>query len=130
MQNIFDRVEKKYVISEKQYTQLMEKIQPYIEKDKYFFNQMNNVYYDTDNFDLLRKSMEKPVYKEKVRIRSYGIPKPNDIVFLEIKKKYKGVVNKRRINLTLEEFYNFINNRSNTSKYSNTNIKWNNLLFY
>lgn len=107
MQNIFDRVEKKYVLAENVYIQLIDKISEHIEKDKFFYNQINNVYYDTDNNDLLIKSMQKPVYKEKVRVRSYGIPTLDDIVFLEIKKKYNGVVNKRRVSLKLQEFYNF-----------------------
>lgn len=107
MQNIFDRVEKKYVLAENVYIQLIDKISEHIEKDQFFYNQINNVYYDTDNNDLLIKSMQKPVYKEKVRVRSYGIPTLDDIVFLEIKKKYNGVVNKRRVSLKLQEFYNF-----------------------
>lgn len=49
-------------------------------------------------------SLEKPVYKEKLRLRSYGIPKAKDPVFLELKKKYKGIVYKRRIALSLEAF--------------------------
>lgn len=123
MKNIFNRVEKKYIISEKQYSELMKKIEPYLEKDKYFFSQINNIYYDTINNDLLIKSLQKPVYKEKVRIRSYGVPKIQDTIFLEIKKKYKGIVNKRRISITLDEFYNFIesgyiikNNKTQISK--------------
>ncbi len=107
MQNIFDRVEKKYLLAENVYIQLIDKISEHIEKDKFFCNQINNVYYDTDNNDLLIKSMQKPVYKEKVRVRSYGTPTLDDIVFLEIKKKYNGVVNKRRVCLKLQEFYNF-----------------------
>lgn len=110
MQNIFNRVEKKYVLAQEQYIHLMKKIEPYIEKDKYYQNKINNIYYDTENNDLLIKSMQKPIYKEKVRIRSYGTPKLEDTIFLEIKKKYKGVVNKRRVSLTLKDFYNFIEN--------------------
>lgn len=110
MQNIFNRVEKKYVLAQEQYIHLMKKIEPYIEKDKYYQNKINNIYYDTENNDLLIKSMQKPIYKEKVRIRSYGTPKLEDTIFLEIKKKYKGVVNKRRVSLTLKDFYKFIEN--------------------
>lgn len=108
MQMIFDRVEKKYIISEKKYMELMKRILPYVMKDKYFESQINNVYYDTDDLILLRRSMEKPVYKEKVRVRSYGVPNSQDTVFLEIKKKFNGVVNKRRITLKMEEFNYFI----------------------
>ena len=110
MQSIFNRVEKKYVISEEQYNQLMKKIEPYIAKDKYFFNKICNIYFDTENYDLTIRSLEKPTYKEKVRVRSYGTPGNEDIIFLEIKKKYDGVVNKRRINLKLKDFNYFLDN--------------------
>ena len=85
MKAVFDRVEKKYVISKQKYIELMERITPYIEKDKFFESQINNVYFDTEDSILLKRSMEKPVYKEKVRIRSYGIPKSTDTIFLERK---------------------------------------------
>lgn len=70
----------------------MNRIVPYIAKDKYFFNKICNIYFDTENYDLTIRSLEKPTYKEKVRVRSYGTPSNEDIVFLEIKKKYEGVL--------------------------------------
>ncbi|MGB4438861.1 MAG: VTC domain-containing protein [Sedimentibacter sp.] len=69
---------------------------------------MCNIYYDTDTYDLRRNSLEKPNYKEKLRLRSYGVPGENDNVFLEIKKKYDHTVFKRRISLKLHEYYLFI----------------------
>jgi len=87
MQSIFDRVEKKYVLSEEQYNKLMDEIKPHIQEDKYFFNKICNVYYDTDNYDLTIRSLEKPVYKEKVRVRSYGTPRTRGQSFSRDKKE-------------------------------------------
>jgi SPX domain protein involved in polyphosphate accumulation len=70
-----------------------------------------NIYYDTPDDYLIRTSLSKPYYKEKIRLRSYMSPaKPDDTVFLEIKKKIGGVVNKRRITLTLEQAEAYIRN--------------------
>lgn len=108
--NKFEREEKKYMLSEKEYLILMKELNGYLTKDEYFKSNILNIYFDTENFDLIRKSIDKPVYKEKVRLRSYKVPSLEDKVFLEIKKKYKGVVTKRRISLKLKEFYDYYNN--------------------
>lgn len=100
---VFRRVEKKYLLSTEQYCALMEKITPFIVPDKYARYTICNIYYDTDHFDLIRRSVEKPEYKEKLRLRSYGVPNGEDKAFIEIKKKYKGVVYKRRVKCALRE---------------------------
>ncbi len=109
---VFNRVEKKYFLDKEQFTKLTEELQPYMNADAYCINgqfySINNIYFDTDTDELIRTSIEKPVYKEKMRMRSYGIPKPDSLVFLEIKKKYKGVVNKRRTTIGLQECYDFV----------------------
>lgn len=79
-----------------------------MQEDEYGLHTICNIYYDTPDFDLIRRSIEQPVYKEKLRLRSYGIPTADSKVFLEIKKKYKKIVNKRRIQLTLQEAYDYI----------------------
>ncbi|NLL93089.1 MAG: VTC domain-containing protein [Clostridiales bacterium] len=89
---VFNRYEKKYIIDEKTLDFLTTRMSSYMRTDKYnkdseFYN-IANVYYDTKNDELIRKSIEKPVYKEKLRLRSYGVPQTSDTVFLEIKKKY------------------------------------------
>lgn len=104
----FKRMEKKYLLSENDYNHIMSKLNQYLEKDPYYKSTICNIYFDTENFDLIQSSLEKPIYKEKVRLRSYGIPQLDDTVFLEIKKKYKGVVGKRRIQLKLSEFYDYL----------------------
>ncbi len=99
----FKRYEKKYFMNELQYQQLKYRFQDYLRADAYGEATICNVYFDTPNHLLIRNSLEKPVYKEKLRLRSYGTPRAGDEVFIELKKKYKGVVYKRRINLELNE---------------------------
>lgn len=108
MAQTFQRIEKKYLIDKDTHDKLLLKLKDKIKPDKYFKSTICNIYFDTDNHDLIRHSLDKPLYKEKVRLRSYGIPQLEDIVFLEIKKKYKSIVNKRRIALNLNDFYNKI----------------------
>ncbi len=107
-QSVFKRVEKKFMLSREQYEMLRKEIAPYITEDKYSNYTIRNLYFDTDNYELIRKSLEKPVYKEKVRLRCYNQPDSDTQVFLEIKKKYEGVVNKRRITLSLEDAEKFL----------------------
>ena len=93
----FKRYEKKYLLSAAQYTRVMQELRPYLEPDEYFQSTVCSLYYDTADCTLIRRSIDRPVYKEKLRLRSYGVPKPEDPVFVELKKKYKGVVYKRRV---------------------------------
>lgn len=106
--NIFERTELKYVISSQQQKSLLEKIAPYIEPDSHGESTVCSLYFDTPSFQLIRNSIEKPIYKEKLRLRSYGIPDDNTKVFLELKKKYKGVVYKRREEMTEFQAENWI----------------------
>lgn len=78
-------------------------------RDKEFY-QICNIYCDTVDNRLIRASIEKPVYKEKLRLRSYGTPDIDANVFVEIKKKYNGIVNKRRTSMSLREAYDYLNN--------------------
>ncbi len=108
MQYIFKRYEKKYILTKEQYTAFMAKTKEYLIPDKYGLHTICNIYYDTEDFLLIRRSIEKPVYKEKLRIRSYGIPDKDDTVFIELKKKYKDVVYKRRIAMPLKQAEEFL----------------------
>lgn len=99
----FKRVEKKFLLSQEQYDGIMAAIADRIRPDEYGESTICNIYYDTPDFELIRNSIEKPVYKEKLRLRSYGIPTMDSTVFLEIKKKYKKVVYKRRSAMTLRQ---------------------------
>lgn len=105
----FKRFEQKYLLTEEQFLSLTNVLNEYFEKDKYYNSKIYNIYFDNDNYDIIINSIEKPKYKDKIRLRSYKEPKSNDIVFLEIKQKYKGIVYKRRISLTLKQFNNYVN---------------------
>lgn len=108
---IFNRVETKFIVTEKTYKAMLNDIKEHMVFDEHSrggsFYKICNIYFDTEDDNLIRTSLEKPKYKEKFRLRAYGIPDLNSKVFLEIKKKFKGVVNKRRTEMTLKEGYSF-----------------------
>lgn len=105
---IFKRVEKKYLLTKEQYEYVLEKVQEHMHIDSYGLTTINNIYFDNKMDELIETSIEKPKYKEKLRLRSYGTPTEDSTVFFEIKKKYKGVVYKRRISMKLKEAYHYI----------------------
>ena len=96
---VFERVELKYIISREQKNMLLGEMEGYMSADSYGRSVIRNIYYDTDSYLLIRRSVEKPVYKEKLRIRSYSRVSPEDTVFVELKKKYNGIVYKRRLSM-------------------------------
>lgn len=108
----FKRYEKKYLLTGEQYEKLIPRLLEYMKMDDHCVNNsysIYNIYYDTDDNSVIRHSISKPYYKEKLRLRSYKIPQsPSDKVFLELKKKINKFVNKRRAIITLEEAYNFL----------------------
>lgn len=102
-QTVFKRYEKKYLLNRKQYERILAFLGSYMKQDNYGLHTIRNIYYDTDNYDLIRTSLGKPIYKEKFRVRSYKQVSDKNPVFLELKKKYDGIVYKRRETLTLSE---------------------------
>lgn len=100
---VFKRYEIKYILTHRQKQAVLAAMQPYMQPDRYGRSPIRNLYYDTDSFLLIRRSVEKPVYKEKLRLRSYGQATADSIVFAELKKKYDHVVYKRRISLPERE---------------------------
>ena len=94
---IFKRYEKKYLLNEIQYKQIMQVMNRYMQDDDYPESEIHNIYYDAEDYHMIRASLDKPVYKEKLRLRSYHVPNGEDKVFLELKKKFDGVVYKRRL---------------------------------
>lgn len=102
-QTVFKRYELKYMLTQEQKKKVLEAIAPYMALDKFGRTTIRNIYFDTDNYRLIRRSIEKPAYKEKLRIRSYSQAYPDSTVFVELKKKYKHVVYKRRVSLPEEE---------------------------
>lgn len=100
---VFERVERKFLLTPRQYEGLMRTLPEYMQADQYGESTILSLYLDTEDSLLIRRSLEKPVYKEKLRLRSYGVPREMDNVFLEVKKKVRGVVYKRRICLPLAQ---------------------------
>ena len=89
-QAVFKRYELKYLLTQEQKQIVLHAMEPYMQLDKYGRTTIRNIYYDTDDYLLIRRSIEKPVYKEKLRIRSYKRAKPESTVFVELKKKYQN----------------------------------------
>ena len=85
--SVFRRVEKKYIVTTEQMKMLIDKLSPFLCDDKYPLYTICNLYYDTEHSDLIRRSVESPSFKEKLRIRSYRVPEDDTDVFLEIKRK-------------------------------------------
>lgn len=107
-QTVFKRYETKYLLTEKQRTAVQETMAPYMQPDSYGRTTVCNLYFDTDTYRLIRHSIDKPAYKEKLRIRSYGRALPDSPVFVELKKKYKKIVYKRRISLSEKDAVKWI----------------------
>lgn len=109
---IFNRYEHKYILQKDIFLKVIEIMDTYMELDSHNKNHeaypIANIYFDTDDDFLIRTSLSKPVYKEKLRLRSYGVPKGDSKVYLEIKKKYNGLVNKRHTKIKLDEAYEFV----------------------
>lgn len=99
----FRRFELKYLLDEPVYQQVRMVLDRHLVPDEFGESRIASVYFDTPDYRMIRRSLEKPAYKEKLRLRSYGRPGPGDAVFVELKKKFEGVVYKRRVALSLEE---------------------------
>lgn len=112
-------------MTKEQHEALLDRIAPYMTRDQYGLHTICNLYFDTDNFDLVSRSIEKPVYKEKLRIRSYGIPDKDSQVFIELKKKYEGIVYKRRIETTLSKAEAFLSGQYQACRMSRLQEKYN-----
>lgn len=112
--NKFERMEYKYKITREQQKKLLEMFPSTVMPDSYGLSEIFNLYYDTEDYRIIRSSIEKPVYKEKLRVRSYGRVDDNDLVFVELKKKYDGIVYKRRIEKTYGETLEYLKDSANT----------------
>ncbi|MDR3186182.1 MAG: polyphosphate polymerase domain-containing protein [Christensenellaceae bacterium] len=106
--NVFKRYERKYKLTAESYTNFKELISNYVVLDVYGEYTIYNIYYDTQEYDLIRKSIEKPIFKEKLRLRSYMEANDRTEVFIELKKKYKGIVYKRRSQLEYAQAKEFL----------------------
>ena len=115
-QTIFKRYELKYMLTMEQKQKLMTVMESYMSPDAYGRSSIRNIYFDTDTYRLIRNSIEKPIYKEKLRIRSYGKADTDSTVFVELKKKYNHVVYKRRLSLPQNEAMSWICGRAPCTK--------------
>ena len=107
-QAVFKRKEIKYLLSSEEQNALLPILEAHMEPDAFAHSSISNLYYDTPDFRMVRRSLEKPMYKEKLRLRSYGTPENTSTVFPEIKKKAMGIVYKRRISLPYQEAVSFL----------------------
>lgn len=98
---VMKRVEMKYVVSPAQIAFLTEKLKGHMEVDEYGLTSIASLYYDTPDYRLIRASLEKPPFKEKIRLRAYGLATEESPVFLELKRKAEGIVYKRRVRTTI-----------------------------
>jgi hypothetical protein len=105
----FLRVEKKYLLDQLQHAAVLNAVSARMTQEKYGASTILNIYYDTPDWRLIRASIEKPLYKEKLRLRAYGTVTDDSEVFIEIKKKFNGVVYKRRDAMPLHDARIFLN---------------------
>ena len=108
IQYSFQRYEVKYFLTPEQAAQLVRGIAPYTRPDAYGRYTIRSIYYDTPDWRLIRASLAKPDYKEKLRVRSYGTCPPDGQVFVELKKKCAGIVYKRRITAAVQDAEPFL----------------------
>lgn len=106
--DVFRRRELKFLLNDDQCSVIRDALQRKMEPDAHGENTICNIYYDTPDYRLIRHSLEHPVYKEKIRLRSYGVATADSDIYLELKKKYKGVVYKRRVKVTEAEAMAFM----------------------
>ena len=115
-QSVFKRYELKYMLTTAQKEKMLARMVPYMKIDKYGRTTIRNLYYDTDNYLLIRRSIDKPIYKEKLRIRSYSKASSQSEVFVELKKKYNHIVYKRRVTMPNDEAVAWLSGNKNNNQ--------------
>lgn len=105
----FKRYEKKYLLNPEQYNAIKAEVDKFFSPDEYGETKICNLYYDTPSFLTIRRSIEKPIFKEKVRLRTYGVPDDSTTAFIEVKRKFKSVVYKRRIHMPYVKAIDYLN---------------------
>ncbi len=106
--NVFCRREQKYLLSREQKQALITWMEPYLRLDEYGRTNVRSIYYDTDSWLLIRRSLEGGIYREKIRLRSYGKISEDQPVFVELKKKFDSIVYKRRVQMPLFKAENWL----------------------
>lgn len=109
----FKRYEKKFLLNPEQFLAIKEEVDKRFNPDKYGETKICNIYYDTPDFALVRRSIDKPIFKEKLRLRTYGIPDQNTTAFIEVKRKFNKIVYKRRIHMPYHLAVEYLNGNNN-----------------
>ncbi|MCD7774689.1 MAG: polyphosphate polymerase domain-containing protein [Clostridiales bacterium] len=114
-QLVFERYEKKYLLNSRQYEAFRKEADKHFHMGEYGRSGIYNIYYDTPDFLLIRRSINGGVYKEKLRLRAYSVPEDGSPAFVELKKKYKGIVYKRRIEMNYGEAFEYLGSSEHIS---------------
>lgn len=108
----FKRYERKYLIDKATAQSFLSLISSRLSYDAFCVGgkkyRIYNIYFDTDDFAIIRESVSKPAFKEKARFRAYDNYAETGKGFLEIKRKINGVVVKRRIALSEPDAIDFV----------------------
>ena len=107
----FKRYEQKYLLESEAFERFRREIDRYIVPDEYFKSTVCSVYYDTKDYTLIRNSTDAPIYKAKLRLRSYNVPEEEDTVFVELKEKLLGLVYKRRVAMSVRQATDYVSGR-------------------
>ena len=116
---VMKRYEMKFILNKAQLIAFKNALDGHMVVDEYGKTSIASIYYDTPNYQLIRTSLEKPAYKEKIRLRGYGLLNEDDDSFLELKRKVEGVVYKRRIKIKEENAINFLKGKTDHLESSN-----------
>lgn len=108
---VFKRHELKYIFSIEKYEKLLKCMEGKMVLDKYGRNRITSIYYDTIDYKIIRNSLEKPKYREKLRVRVYGVPNEEEQAYIELKKKYNGIVYKRRVGAKQKDVLKHLNDK-------------------
>jgi hypothetical protein len=120
----FQRYEQKYLLNPFQYHELLDILNGLVYNDEYGLSTIYSIYYDNEDFEVARKVLDKSVYKEKLRLRSYGIPQHEDTVYLELKKKFKGITYKQRLPVPFINMEQCLDFRPDNYNYIFNEINW------
>ena len=104
----FKRYEKKYLLNSEQYSILKAEVDKHFIPDKYGETKICNLYYDTPDYLTIRRSVDKPIFKEKLRLRTYGVPNDDTVAFCEVKRKFNSIVYKRRIHFPYTQAVDYL----------------------
>jgi len=120
----FARVEKKFLATDAQTEGFLNAVADRVRPDVYSSSDVNNIYYDTPDRLLIRRSLDKPTYKEKLRLRCYGQPDDQTQAFIELKKKFQRVVYKRRLSMPYEDAVAFLDGKREPRSQIEREVRW------